>query len=103
MADENSIYNEVKKLIVIRQANTVLQSEALIEYVYCEPNAYPLVYRRKDEDTSVLVAINPSGKDASFPYAGELGDVIYQNGGDLKVENGMMTVPAATAVFVYEN
>ena len=102
MADKNSIYHEVKKLISIRQENTVLQSEALIEFVYCEPNAYPLVYRRKDEKKSVLVVINPSGKDASFPYTGELGEVIYQNGGALCQEGGMLKVPAASAVFVYE-
>lgn len=102
MADESSIYHEVKKLIAIRQAHTLLQSEALIEFVYCEPYAYPLVYRRKDDKNSILVVINPSGKEASFPYEGELGDVIYQNGGKLNLENGTMTIPAASAVFVHE-
>ena len=103
MADPNSIYHEVKKLIAIRQANTILQSEAKIEFVYCEENAYPLAYRRIGEDgKSILIVVNPSGKEASFPYEGKLGEVLYQNGGDLKLADGKLTIAPASAVFVWE-
>ena len=102
MADPNSVYHEVKKLIQIRQSLPVLQSEAKIEFLYCEEKAYPLVYRRTDGKESVLVVLNPSGKDVSFDYDGKLGEVIYQNGGELKSEAGKLAVPAATAVFVRE-
>lgn len=102
IADETSVYHEVKKLIAIRQSTPVLQSEAKIEFLYCEEHAYPLVYRRTDGEKSVLIVLNPSGKETEFAYEGTLGEVLYQNGGDLKVENGMMKVPAATAVFVWE-
>ncbi len=102
MADPSSIYHEVKKLIAIRHAHKILQSEAKVEFVYCEKNAYPLAYRRSDETGSVLVVLNPSGKEADFPYNGKLGKVLYQNGGTVKAENGVLTVPAATAVFVRE-
>ena len=102
IADPNSIYHEVKKLIDIRQANPILQSEAKIEFVYCEENTYPLAYRRMDESGSVLCVVNPSGQEASFPYAGKLGEVLYRNGGNVKVENGVLTMPAASAVFVWE-
>ena len=94
---------EVKKLIGIRQANKILQSEAKVEFIYCEERAYPLAYRRTDENGSLLIVVNPSGKEASFPYAGRLGDVLYANGGELKLENGILTAPAASAVFVWEN
>ncbi len=102
MADPNSVYHEVKKLIKIRQSVPVLQSEAKIEFLYCEEKAYPLVYRRTDGKESVLVVLNPSGRDVSFDYAGKLGEVIYQNGGELKSEAGKLYVPAAAAVFVKE-
>lgn len=102
MADPNSVYHEVKKLIEIRQSVPVLQSEAQIEFLYCEDHAYPLAYRRTDGKDSVLVVINPSGKEAGFDYDGKLGEVIYQNGGELKAEGGKLIVPAATAVFVRE-
>ena len=80
----------------------MLQSEALIEFLYCEDHAYPLAYRRTDGKDSVLIVLNPSGKEAAFPYDGTLGEVLYQNGQDLKLDNGTLTVPAATAVFVRE-
>lgn len=102
MADENSVYHEVKKLIALRQANQVLQSEAEVEFLYCEENAYPLAYRRFNGEDSVLVVINPSGREAQFPYDGRLGEVIYQKGGKIENINGKVTVPAETAVFVRE-
>lgn len=70
--------------------------------VNCEENAYPLAYRRFQEEESVLIVVNPSGKDASFAYDGKLGDVIYQNGKDFTLEDGVFTIPGATAVFVKE-
>ena len=102
MADAGSIYHEVKKLIGVRQSEKVLQSEAKIEFLYCEENAYPLAYRRYNGDESVLIVINPSGKEACFAYDGKLGDVIYQNGGDVTQKDGNLTIPGATAVFVKE-
>ena len=102
MADPDSVYHEVKKLIGIRQATKVLQSEAKVEFVYCEENAYPLAYKRYNDEESVLIVVNPSGKDASFAYDGKLGEVIYQNGGDVMLEDGVLRIPGATAVFVRE-
>lgn len=102
MADPDSVYQEVKKLIALRQSVPVLQSEPEIEFVYCEDHAYPLAYRRTDGKDSLLVVINPSGEEAEFAYDGRLGGVLYQNGGGYKLEGGKMTVSAGTAVFVWE-
>ena len=102
MADPDSIYHEVKKLIAIRQSENVLQSEAKIEFLYCEEKAYPLAYRRTDGKDSVLVVINPSGKEVGFAYDGKLGDVLYQNGDGFKLEGGQLQIAPATAVFVRE-
>ena len=104
MADPDSIYHEVRKLIATRQANPILQSEATIEFVYCEENAYPLAYRRVAQDSSLLCVVNPSGKEASFPYSGQLGDVLYRNGGNVTVGNGIpvsythLTLPTMAVV-----
>lgn len=102
MARADSVYHEVKKLIAIRQANPVLQSEPLIEFVYCRPNAYPLAYRRTDGEKSMLIVLNPSGQEASFPYGRQLGEAVYQNGGRVCAENGTLTVPPASASFIWE-
>lgn len=96
------MYHEVKKLIAVRQGAKVLQSEAQVEFLYCEENAYPLAYRRFDDNESVLIVINPSGKEAGFAYDGSLGDILYQNGGDIVLRDGKLVIPGATAVFVRE-
>lgn len=41
-ADENSLYNEIKKLIGIRQSHAALQSKGDIEFLYAEKDAYPV-------------------------------------------------------------
>ena len=50
----------------------------------------------------MLIVINPSGKDAEFAYGGTLGEVLYQNGGDMELKDGKLRIPGATAVFVKE-
>lgn len=65
MLDENSIYNEVKRLITIRKQNIALQSNATIEWLSDE---YPLVYLRKCDTQQVLVIINPSNESKEVHY-----------------------------------
>ena len=67
MADPDSLYHEVKKLIQIRQSSKALLSRGTIEFVYAEKNQYPLAYVREAEGEKVLVIINPSDKEQSFP------------------------------------
>ena len=74
MADPDSLYHEVKKLIQIRQSSKALLSRGTIEFVYAEKNQYPLAYVREAEGEKVLVIINPSDKEQSFPYSAELKD-----------------------------
>ena len=50
LGDENSLLNEVKKLIKIRQSAPALQSRGKIEFVYAEKNTYPLAYMRSSEN-----------------------------------------------------
>ncbi|MGN0169073.1 MAG: alpha-amylase family glycosyl hydrolase [Acetatifactor sp.] len=66
MADETSLYHEVKKLNAIRQAHPALLSKGEIEFIYAEENAYPLAYLRSCAQEKILVIINPANREACF-------------------------------------
>lgn len=97
MADENSLYNEVKKLISIRQANSALLSKGEIEFIYAEKNEYPLCYLRSDEKQKILVIINPADREVNFPCDYKLKEKIYSFGGTVTAENGKISVPPCFA------
>ena len=59
MADETSLWHEVAKLTALRKANPALCASGGIEFVYCQPEEYPLVYLRTAGDSRILVALNP--------------------------------------------
>jgi glycosidase len=101
MADPDSLYHEVKKLIQIRQSSKALLSRGTIEFVYAEKNQYPLAYVREAEGEKVLVIINPSDKEQSFPYSAELKDALYTIGGKAESKDGTITIPAQSAGFYH--
>lgn len=94
------LYDEVKKLIALRKAHPALQNNTRVDFVYAEPNAYPLVYKRTAADEQVLVALNPSGRNVccDIGVAAAKG-VIYSNNGEATLESGRLTMPAASATF----
>lgn len=65
MADPNSLYHEIKKLIATRQAHPALQNKGEISFLYAAPSAYPLVYLRTCGEERILVAVNPSGSETA--------------------------------------
>ena len=95
--DENSILNELKKQIAVRKAHEELQADAAFELIYVEKDSYPLVFKRGD---NMLIAVNPSGKDASCEFNGELGEVIYEINGSAVLSGNKLTVPAASASYI---
>ncbi len=97
MADENSLYNEVKRLISIRQENSALQSKGEIEFIYAEKNEYPLCYLRSDENQKILVIINPADREVTFPYDYKLCKCLYSIGGDITSDKGRISVPPCFA------
>lgn len=99
MADENSVYAEIKRLTRVRLAHEALQSNAAIEFMYAEPNAYPLVYKRSCAAETVIVALNPSGKEVTVDIDAADGKVIYSYGGEPSLKAGRLTMPAAGAAF----
>ena len=99
MADENSVYAEIKRLTQIRLAHEALQSNAAIEFMYAEPNAYPLVYKRSCAAETVIIALNPSGREVTVDIDAADGKAIYSYGGDSSLKAGRLTLSAASAAF----
>lgn len=99
MKDENSLLNEVKKLIRIRQSKKALQSSGKIEFVYAEKNTYPLAYVRTDGKSKILVIINPSEQETQFSCEYEIGEVVYNFGEKAQSSDGKITVYGQSAGF----
>lgn len=99
IADSNSLYNEVKRLIEIRQNHSALQNDGNIEFVFAEKNTYPLAYIRSSKNEKVLVIINPSSKEVSFDGNYNLEHSIYNFGETAIYENGKITVKPCSVGF----
>lgn len=99
MADDQSLYHEIKKLIKIRQAESALRSRGEIEYVYAEKAAYPLAYIRSCGDEKILIILNPSEKEASFVGEYPVKEVLYSFGREADFTGGKVTVDGQTAGF----
>ena len=100
MADEDSLYHEVRRLIAVRRAHKALTSGGSIEFVYAEKDAYPLAYVRGADDERVLVIVNPANRAVSFPCKLVPKGKIYGVGGEAAAENGTIRVDARTAVYL---
>lgn len=99
MADEHSLRSGIKRLIEIRQAHKALQNRGEIEFVYAKKDTYPLAYLRYAGDERILVVINPSDREASFPCEFSPQELIYSFGGDVAADGKTFTVPACSAGF----
>ena len=99
MLDEKSLYNEIKKLIKLRNENSALYNLSAFEFV--SSDGYPLVYKRSSDNQTVYVFINPSDKavtvNANYAKGGK---AIYTLGENGSVKEDSVTVPASGAVFV---
>ena len=101
MAEENSLFHEVQKLIRVRLAHEALQSNASLEFLYAEDNAYPLVYKRTGATETIIVALNPSDREVTCKIEAEDGkEVLYSNNGEAVLKEGTLTVPPASASFI---
>ncbi len=97
LADENSLYNEIKRLINIRQSHAALQSKGEIEFVYAEKNAYPFAYLRSAGEEKILVIINPADREVSFDCKYQPKEKLYSFGGEVAVNDEKITVPKCFA------
>ena len=100
---EDSLVNEIKKQIAIRQDHVALQSNASVEFLTTDKNQYPLIYTREAENEKIVVIINPSGKEVATSIPVKPLDCIYDYNGRIDVESTdeagayMITVPAESA------
>lgn len=99
-ADENSLYNEIKKLIKIRKEHTALLSKGEIEFVAAKKDTYPLAYVRSSEDEKILVVINPSAKEVTFEFDAKPGETIYSFGGSVESDGKTVKASGQTAAFI---
>lgn len=99
MADPDSLYHEIRKLIDIRQAHSALQSRGEIEFVYAEEKQYPLAYLRSDDKEKILVIINPADREVSFDGDCAVKEALYTFGREAAFAGGKVTVPGGSAGF----
>lgn len=99
MNEENSLYQEIRKLIKIRQSYKALQSKGEIRFLYAEEHAYPFAYLRSSGEEKILVVLNPSGREESFACDLKVGKALYTLGGKAETADGIIKVPGCTAGF----
>lgn len=77
MANPDSLLNEIKKLINIRNTHIALQSNASIEFKKLSDGEYPLAYIRDSGDERILVIINPCNRKIEADIDVEIKNCIY--------------------------
>lgn len=96
LADTNSLLNMVKKLLVLRQSHTALQSNAALNFLYAMPESYPFIYERQNEEETVLVILNPVCHSVSCSFKDNLGQILLSYNGIASFKDGKLFVPASS-------
>ena len=99
IADDNSLWNQIKRMNAVRKQHPALQSSGAVEFVYCEKDSYPLAYTRSSGNEKLLIVLNPSDREVSFEYEGRLGEPVYSLGGAVTQTGKTVTVPANSALW----
>jgi len=73
--DPDSLLNQVRQLIKLRQAHPDLQADGDFEIIYAQKNEVPFVYRRG----IYLLAVNPSLQEVTISLS-QAGETIFQIG-----------------------
>ncbi len=94
MAEEDSLWREIQRLIRLRLEHVALQSKAAVEF---EETGYPLVLRRSCPEEEILVIINPTKESKSVSVA--KGELIYVCG-SARLSSGNCIVEGQTAAFI---
>lgn len=102
-SDPSSLLNELKALIEMRHAHSAFSGTSEIEMVRLKENSYPLVYRMRSSDESMLVILNPSGEDCKVDFdLPEKYEAVHEVG---QIKTRKMTpglIPAASAIVLKE-
>lgn len=105
LADENSLLNEVRRLLSLRKSHSALGATAKIELLQLEKDSYPLVYKRESADETVFALFNPVGQEsvvsAAIPDDCEILYTVGKPAHALKRNaSGALVLPPACAVFL---
>ena len=101
MAEAGSLWHTVQTLCAVRKAHPALQADGTMEFIYCETDAYPLVYLRTGGGEKILAAVNPAARAVRCPCAlSPAGQPLFALGGPAALQNGVLTMPAESAVLL---
>lgn len=96
--EEDSLWREVNKLLKVRSSEEALQANGKLEFVYAQPSAYPLIYKRSTDHNSILVVLNPSGDTAQCEISDyAIDNVIYSYGEAISINKCFVQAPACSA------
>jgi len=101
MAENDSVWCEVQKLISFRQTHDTLQNRSPIEFISYGGKLSPLAYRRGNGDDSMIIALNPSSEEATITIEnmGDMG-VAYSIGKPSRIEGNVVSVPPGSCAFL---
>ena len=99
LADADSLLNEVKRLIGIRQAHEALRNDGGITFVCDGAKGKPLAYFRDAGNERILVVINPTDEDRIVSSGSADGELLYFTGRQPVFSAGELVVSGRSAVF----
>ena len=67
ITEEDSLLNEVKRLITIRKAHKALMNSGEICFICNGAEGEPMIYIRSAEEENILVVLNPTEKEYELP------------------------------------
>lgn len=97
MADPDSLYNEIRRIIGIRQSHEALRNMGEIEFVFVKKNTYPFAYLRSSGSEKILVILNPSDKEVSFECDLTPSECLYSFGPEIRTEGKKITAAGKSA------
>ncbi len=96
LCDDNSLLNEVKRLIKLRKAHLALGNFGQIEFI---SNEYPIIYKRSFDNEEILVIINPADRIFEIPLK-SYKDILYFVGSKPRLFNGSIEIQPVSALFI---
>lgn len=110
MADPDSVYHTVKKLLAVRAAHETMGNLGAVDFLYVPDHGCPLVFERRGKGDRVLVILNPSRREQMIPAdvwketkalsPGDYDEVIFSCGECPRKENGTLTAAPMSAVWL---
>lgn len=99
---EDSLINEIRKLIDVRQGHKALGNLGEIEFFDSEKKNYPMIYVRSNDDEQILVIINPFNRKFDIEPAletKEMTQIYSYEDKELIVEDKLLHIPEMFAAF----